>query len=167
MALNGCSCIPSQGQHHHDGRSQLHQPKPPANVAVSGLTSHLLACATSTFTSSYIHFPHLHGSGYGTVAYSQHYNQPLDSQLNVPFQHLSFPFAPPAELPEQNSGDDMETPNLRGKHKSTATKGTNPQRPPRKRRRVPAVPTTEPPSLICGVGPPTTVESSSPPATPA
>jgi hypothetical protein len=32
---------------------------------------------------------------------------------------------------------------------------------------LPAAPTTGPPSLICGVGTPTTVESSSPPTTPA
>ncbi|KAH9963404.1 hypothetical protein BGW80DRAFT_1448314 [Lactifluus volemus] len=43
---------------------------------------------------------------------------------------------------------------------------TNPQRPPWKPPRIPAAPTTEPPSLICGVGPLTAVKSSSPPATP-
>jgi hypothetical protein len=162
---NGCNCIPSQGQRYHDERSQLHQPTPPANATI--LTSHPgpLACAApAAFTNSYIHFPDLHGSGYGTIAFSQH----SDSQLNVPSQCLSFPLAPPAEPPEQNSGDGMATPSLtrKGKRKSTATK-SNPQQPPRKRPRVPAVPTTEPPSSICGVGPPTTVESSSPPATPA
>ncbi|KAH9976406.1 hypothetical protein BGW80DRAFT_1250550 [Lactifluus volemus] len=154
---NGCNCIPSQGQRYHDERSQLHQPTPPVNAAI--LTSHPgpLACAApAAFTSSYIHFPDLHGSGYGTIAFSQH----SDSQLNVPSQCLSFPLAPPAEPPEQNSGDGMATPNLtrKGKRKSTATK-SNPQQPPRKRPRIPAVPTTEPPSSICGVGPPTTVEA--------
>ena len=35
----------------------------------------------------------------------------------------------------------------------------------RKRRRVPAVPTAEPPSVTCGVGPPTSVDNHSPPST--
>ncbi|KAH9970888.1 hypothetical protein BGW80DRAFT_1518907, partial [Lactifluus volemus] len=84
----------------------------------------------------------------------------------VPSQCLPFLFAPAAELPEQNSGDGVATPNLRGKCKSTANKMTNPQRPPWKPPHIPAAPTTEPPSLICGVGPLTAVKSSSPPATP-
>jgi hypothetical protein len=37
----------------------------------------------------------------------------------------------------------------------------------RNRPRIPAVPTTEPPSLMYGVGPPTTVENHSPPSTPS
>jgi hypothetical protein len=148
--LNGRNCILSQGQQYHDEQSQLHQPKSPANAAILTLAYHpgLLACAApAAFPSSYIHFPHLHGHGYGTIVFSQH----SDPQLNVPSQCLSFPFAPPAELPEQNSGDGMATPNLKGKYKSTATKSTNPQRPPQKCPHVPVVPTTEPLSSICGV----------------
>ena len=80
--LNGCNCIPSQGQQHHNEQSQLHQPKQPANVAI--LPFHLLACAAPTFATPYIHFPDLHGGGYGAVVYLQHHNQPSDSQLNVP-----------------------------------------------------------------------------------
>jgi hypothetical protein len=31
---NGCNCIPSQEQQHHDEQSELHRPKPPANAAI-------------------------------------------------------------------------------------------------------------------------------------
>jgi hypothetical protein len=63
--------------------------RPPLDIS-----SRAASCAApATFTSSYIRFPDLHRSGYGTVAFSQH----SDSQLNVPSQCLSFPFVPPAE----------------------------------------------------------------------
>ena len=57
---------------HHNEQSQLHQPKQQANTAI--LPSHPLACAAPVFTTSYIHFLDLHGSGYGAIVYSQHYN---------------------------------------------------------------------------------------------
>jgi hypothetical protein len=58
---NDCDCMPSQGQLHHDERSQLYQPKPPSNAAI--LQPHLLACIAPAFTSSYVNLrpQYLHG----------------------------------------------------------------------------------------------------------
>ncbi|KAN0103935.1 hypothetical protein V8E52_011492 [Russula decolorans] len=68
------------------------------------------------------------------------YDQSSNSQLHLPSQHLQFHIA---SLAEQNSGESAAASNSGRKRKSSSTKITQ----PRKRPRVPAVPTTEPPGL--------------------
>jgi hypothetical protein len=75
-----------------------------------------------------------------------------NSLLHPLSQHLQFHFASPAE---QHTGKSAAASNSRRKRKLSSIKNTQ----SRKRPRVPAVPTTEPPSLICGVGPPTICDS--------
>jgi hypothetical protein len=170
---NGCACLPLQ-EHQHQ---QCQLPHPPATLPL-----HSLHSATTVFTGSRVHFPasqtatnslntsndyhdysrfhDFHEADYGdTILYSQPYDQSSNSQLHPPSQHLQFHFASPAE---QNTGENATASNSGRKRKSSSAKIAQ----SRKRPRIPAVPTTEPPSLICGVGPPTTVENHSPPSTP-
>ena len=106
-----------------------------------------------------------HGANYGNVqpTYIQSYNQSSNSQQHgicVPFEsQVQLNSACPAE---QNTRESAAASISSRKCKSASAKNTQ----SRKRQRVPVAPTTEPPSSICGVGPPTIVQSSSPPSTP-
>jgi hypothetical protein len=167
---NGCTCFPLQ-EHQHQQRQPYH---PSAT-----LPPHSLNSTTTTFTQSRVHFPasqttisfnksddyydhsrnhEFHGAD---TAYSQPYDQSSNPQLHLPSQHPQFHFASPAEQNTQ-AGESATASNPGGKRKSTSAKTTR----SRKRPRIPAVPTTDPASLQCGVAPLATVENYSPPSTP-
>ena len=107
--------------------------------------AHSLHPTTTPLSGSYFH------DFNSNTVYSHPHGPHLPSQLQ-------FHFA----VPEQNTRESGAASNSSRKHKSSSAKNIQ----PRKRQRIPAVPTTEPPSLICGVGPPTAPENVSPPATP-
>jgi hypothetical protein len=147
---DGCTCLPLQ-EHQYQQR-QLHYP-----LATLPLQ------ATTVFTGSCVHFPasqtatnsfnasndyhdcsrfhDYHGTNYGNAVYAQPYDQSSNSQLHLPSQHFQFHIA---SLAEQNTGESAAASNSGRKRKVSSAKITQ----PRKRPRVPAVPTTEPPSLM-------------------
>lgn len=172
---NGCTCLPLQ-EHQHQQR-QLHHPPaalPPHSLTSATTVVHFPASqiATNSFNASNDYhdcsrFHDTHGANYGNAVYSQPY-VPYDPSSRshlclpspqLPSQHLQVQFASPAE---KDVVESVAASNSGRKRKSSSAKNTH----SRKRPRVPVVPTTEPPSLICGVGPPTIVENQSPPSTP-
>ena len=162
--LNSCNCLPLQEQHHHLRHS-------PATLTPRSLSSGSHVCFPSSqpVTNGYhdILRPHdYYGANYDNMrpVYMQSYDQSSrfhQASLCMPSESQRFQvnFASPTEKRTQES----TAASVSGrKRKPSSTKNTQ----ARKRQRVPVVPTTAPPSAICGVGPPTIVENRSPPSTP-
>ena len=99
-----------------------------------------------------------HGANSGGTVYSWPCDLPSNSQQCLPFHQFSVPSMPSGK-------DGAAVSNSGRKRTSSSAKSKQAQRP-QKHPRVPAVPTTEPPSSICGVGPPVSMDKSSPPSTP-
>ncbi|KAN0108983.1 hypothetical protein V8E52_009766 [Russula decolorans] len=173
---DGCTCLPLQ-EHQHQQR-QLHHP--PAALPLQRLQCLVLLLdlaftfllarrqpnhsmhLTSLTTIMTVHdFTIFMEPIYGNAVYSQPYGQSSNSQLHLPSHCSIFNFILllllnkiPGKVPLPRTLAENVN-----RHQPKITQ-------PRKRPRVPAVPTTERPSLICGVGPPTTIENHSPPSTP-
>jgi len=173
---NAYTITPSQGQQrqqrlqYYSSRTALQQTGPFASTA-------------PTFSAPYAHFPTSQSGNDVFNASHDHrnfqrryephnpiYSRPMSDHLSDLRSHPPLqPFQ--SHLPSSNgqiSGDSQAMSNSGGKRRQLPSdQGTNPRKHSRKRPRVPVVPTVEPPSAICGVGPPTSVDNHSPPSTPA
>src|SRR5260370_31542190 len=173
---NGCTHTQSQGQWQQQG------PKYPSQTVLQ-LTGPS-ASTVPAFATSSIHFP---TSQPGTDVFNASHNHPnlqrhyelpdhsvnshptshhlSDSNLHLPLQSVQFHLP---SLNRQTSGDSQATSNAGKKRRQLpSNQDTSSRKHTRKRPRVPAVPTVDPPSMICGVGPPTLMDSHSSPTTPA
>lgn len=162
---NGCTCSPLEKH-----QQQQHQPRHPTAT----LPPHSLNSASTAFTQSHIYVPASRTASSFNLSNDYHDHSRFhdfhraDRDTEPHDQYLIPQLHPPTQPPQfhfTQAGESTTASNSGGKRKSSSAKTTHSTQS-RKRPRVPAVATTEPPSLICGVGPPTTVENHSPPSTP-
>jgi hypothetical protein len=172
---NGCTHTQSQGQRQQQG------PQYPSQTVLQ-LTGPSASTAPA-FTTSYIHFP---TSQSGTDVFNashNHYNLqrcyelPDHSVSSHPTSHhlsdsnLHLPQSVQSHIPslnQQTSRDSQATSNAGKKRRQpSSNQDTSSRKHTRKHPRVPAVPTVDPPSMICGVGPLTLMDSHLSPTTPA